>query len=666
MFKNSVYIVVFMFVSSVFGQNYTKHTVIKGETILQIAQKYKVTPYDIYKLNPDSQSGIQPNSVLLIPNSIVNTVTKSEIKPKISSNEVNLKPSSKPTQQTKTHIVEAKETLYSISKLYKISIEELQKANTFLITDGLKIGQKLAILDSQVSQINTSKTIVNPTSIVNFENRTHEVLPKETKYSIAKKYGLTVEELEKQNPEILVNLPIGFILKIKSKITTSDERTILKIESQEPKAKPENIQAKTTDYTIKSGETIYSLTHLFKISEAALISLNPELKNQVKEGITIKVPANSSFSKNIKSDISDFSKSINTKSRKELVLFIPFNASKIQSDSLIIMSDRLKKDKFLNMTLDFYAGSMMAIDSAKVLGLNINVKIYDSEETKNTTTALNTIETNNFSNTDAVIGPFYQTNIEKVAEALSSKNIPVISPLSKEEGNSYPNLFQTMPQIDATRTAIFDYMHEKNGNIIAVIDPKKIAVKQYIEEFQKDVKLVGLNDKGIFIADSIKKLFVKDKLNFVIMESEKTGTIVTTTSAMLNSLKEFQSQLVIFENNETLDFEEIDLSRITKLKMIYPSISKESNADDILKFERAFKKKNKILPSQYATRGFDVTFDTMLRLSQDKSYEQTVIDFASEQVDSKFDYEKKISGGYTNKGVYILYYDKDFSIKEAK
>ena len=70
MFKRVIYIFVFLISVSIFGQNYTKHTVVKGETIPSIAQKYKVTPYDIYKLNPDSQNGIQPNSVLLIPNSV--------------------------------------------------------------------------------------------------------------------------------------------------------------------------------------------------------------------------------------------------------------------------------------------------------------------------------------------------------------------------------------------------------------------------------------------------------------------------------------------------------------------------------------------------------------------------------------------------------------------
>ena len=42
----------------------------------------------------------------------------------------------------------------------------------------------------------------------------HEVQPKETKYGIATKYGISVDELEKQNPEIKDNLPVGFKLKI--------------------------------------------------------------------------------------------------------------------------------------------------------------------------------------------------------------------------------------------------------------------------------------------------------------------------------------------------------------------------------------------------------------------------------------------------------------------
>ncbi len=46
---------------------YKKHQVLKVETVIDISKKYKVTPHDIYRLNPDSQNGIQENAILLIP-----------------------------------------------------------------------------------------------------------------------------------------------------------------------------------------------------------------------------------------------------------------------------------------------------------------------------------------------------------------------------------------------------------------------------------------------------------------------------------------------------------------------------------------------------------------------------------------------------------------------
>ena len=45
---------------------------------------------------------------------------------------------------------------------------------------------------------------------------TREVLPKETKYGIAKEYGITVKELERQNPNIVNNFPVGYKLSISS------------------------------------------------------------------------------------------------------------------------------------------------------------------------------------------------------------------------------------------------------------------------------------------------------------------------------------------------------------------------------------------------------------------------------------------------------------------
>lgn len=629
-----------MLTYSVFSQEKnTTHKVEKGETIAQIAQKYNITPYDIYKLNPDAQSGLKPNSVLLIP--------KKGTTQKVST-------------QAKTHKVEPKETLFGIEKKYNVSDEALKKANPELEKLGLQIGQTLVIPSNS-----GSKTLAPTTEKIVY----HEVLPKETKYSIAKQYGISIEELEKRNPEVIPNLPIGYKLIIKGTAPKTD-----KVVAVEPKKEtPNPISPKVSptfnyvNYEVKPKETLYSLSKMSGLGQEELIKLNPVLANGVEVGMILKVPATDSIPQETESKkvYASLSKQSNANGKKQLVLLLPFNISKIEGDTLNSTSMRLKKDKFLNMTLDFYSGALMAIDSARSLGINVDVKIFDSQETKNASNISSINQENNLGTADAIIGPFYQNNVEKTAELLGKNNVPVISPLSKDIGNAFPNLYQTIPTNEALKTAMFDYMRLKGGNIIAVVDKKKESVRQYIQQNHSDVKFAALLENGSLSAESFKGLLVKDKTNYVVMETANTGMIKSTMAAMMGVMATYKVQLVILEPNETLDTDEINFENLTKLNLMYPSITRENESPEAKVFEKEYRKDNKISPSTYATRGFDVTFDTLMRLSQDKSYQETADSTATEQVDNKFEYYKKADGGYTNKGIYILYYDTDLTIKEA-
>jgi LysM repeat protein len=639
----AICITVLFFNYSVFSQEKTTtHKVEKGETIGQIAIKYNVTPYDIYQLNPDALSGLKPNSVLLIP--------KSSGKQKVAVQ-------AKANAKAITHEVAPKETLYGIEKKYGVSDEALKQANPFLEKDGLQIGQTLTI----PSGIGQKKTTPIQAKAVY-----HDVLPKETKYSIAKKYGITIEELEKKNPEIVSNLPVGYKLIIKGNAPKVDKTaTVVEAKKEIIKASPEKVSTAVNylNYVVKPKETLYSLSKMAGMSQEGLIALNPALSQGVVEGVVLKVPANSSIPQETKKEYAVISKKSN--GRKKLVLLLPFNISKIEGDTVNSTAMRLKKDKFLNMTLDFYAGALMAIDSAKQLGLAIDVNVFDSQETKNTSNIAAIIKENNLENSDAIIGPFYQNNVEKTAELLNANQVPVISPLSKDTGNSFSNMFQTIPTATAVKNAMFDFMRAKNGNIVAVVDKKKESVIQFIKENHKDVRFSTLNANGGVSAENLKSLFVKDKINYVVMETGNTGMIKSTIATMLSAMATYKVQLVILEPNETLDTDEISFVNLTKLRLMYPSVTRENESPEALVFEKEFKKKNKIYPSAFATRGFDITFDTMMRLSQDKKYQETVDSTATEQVDNKFEFYKKEDGGYINKGVYILYYDTDLTIKQA-
>ncbi|QOG02212.1 peptidoglycan endopeptidase [Flavobacterium sp. MDT1-60] len=199
-------IVLFFFSVGAFSQEkYTKHKISKGENLTVIAKKYGVKAKDISEANPNAPKILKLNSILLIPN---NNQT-SEIK--LQETVTNTTPG--------LHEVQAKETLWGISKKYNVSVDDLKKTNPSLETEGLKIGQQINIPSNSVA---VSEKPIDDLKIVTDVEVVVEVQPKETKYAIAKRYGLTVLELEKQNPFIKGKLPVGYVLKIRTSKEKAD------------------------------------------------------------------------------------------------------------------------------------------------------------------------------------------------------------------------------------------------------------------------------------------------------------------------------------------------------------------------------------------------------------------------------------------------------------
>ena len=610
---NKLLIIVFGFTISitVFAQNknYTQHTVAAGETIYQLSKKYNIDIEAIYTLNPEARNGIKVDMVLVLPNS-----------------KSTFAPSTNIAVGKNQHEVQEKETIYGIAKQYKLKVDELVNLNPILETEGLKIGQIITIAASKNMAVVKPKVFSKSDELVNYE-----VLPKETLYSLSKKFLMTMENIVQLNPELENGVKIAMIIKIPS--SKIGKNTI----------KPIKMPNKAGTSTNNNDDDV----------PIEIISKKPTfVKIEIPTEIQSKAVVN--LSRSLRKDVN-----------KKLFLLLPFNVTRIQNDTVVSQQERLKKDAFLNMTLDFYSGALMAIDSAKTLNLNIDVTILDSQETKNSSNIENLAAQNNLQNADAIIGPFYQSQVDKLAGLLERNNIPVISPLSKEAGKPFRNSFVSMPTNDLLKNAMFDYMKSKNGNIIAVIDNKKESIKNYITINQPETKFAIYTDKGTLSTESIKALLVKDKVNYVVFASERTGTIFSVTNTLINALSNYQIRLVILEPNPTFDYEEIALSRLTRLKLTYPSLRKENETNEAMIFEKKFKRKNKIFPNQYATRGFDITFDTMLRLAQANNFEATTTEIISEQVETKFDYVAKPNGGYINKGAYILQYNSDLTISIA-
>jgi len=193
--------ILLLFINLGFSQENLQHKVRKGESLYSISKKYKVAVSDLEKLNPTAKKGLAVNSILQI-----STIKESE--------------------QILEHEVVAKETLFGLSKKYKISIEKLKQLNPSIDSEGLKIGMILKISNVKNNSV-SEKIVVNKPKLEKeklekleknseLQEVYHMVLPKETKYGLSKKYKITIDELERLNPQIKKELAVGTRLVIRT------------------------------------------------------------------------------------------------------------------------------------------------------------------------------------------------------------------------------------------------------------------------------------------------------------------------------------------------------------------------------------------------------------------------------------------------------------------
>ncbi|MEZ4837978.1 LysM peptidoglycan-binding domain-containing protein [Flavobacterium sp.] len=219
------------------GMDPVKHTVTSGETVLDISKKYVVDPAEIYRANRFAIDGVEEGMVLefYAPQKkpdIVLPTDNYQAKPLEKVVESIPKPIEQPETKivqknnstTKTHKVKPGETLYGLSKLYHVSVDEIKNANTILMKNILQAGQTLKIPDGTIvgeknnSIVKSDQNIPQSSEYINSgEIIKHTVAPKETLYGLAKKYNVSVDAIISQNERKLKNgLQAGQVLTIKA------------------------------------------------------------------------------------------------------------------------------------------------------------------------------------------------------------------------------------------------------------------------------------------------------------------------------------------------------------------------------------------------------------------------------------------------------------------
>ena len=149
------------------------------------------------------------------------------------------------------YTVKSGDSLWSISKKFGITVDELKQANN-LTSNLLSIGQNLYI----------------PTKETDVTTNEYVVVKGDTLYGIASKFNTTVDNLKSINNLTTDALAIGQILKIPSNTTTE-----------------------TNTYTVKSGDTLYAIANKYNTTVDAIKALNNLSSNTLSIGQTLKIPS---------------------------------------------------------------------------------------------------------------------------------------------------------------------------------------------------------------------------------------------------------------------------------------------------------------------------------------------------------------------------------------
>ena len=627
-----------LFANNSFAQNnYQRHIVKKGETVYSISKKFNVSEATIYQLNPDLKHVIKIGVILILPNYGEEVIIS-----------------------IKKHRVRKRETIKSIATKYDISKDLLKKYNKELYAREPNKGERIDIPVFNV--IALSNTTNKETLTANDTIKKHKVLPKETKYGIARKYDITIAELEMLNPNMAKNLAIGEEIIVPKKEISSNA---ILVEGDD----------KYEFYEVLPKEGFFRLKVKFGLSQEDIIALNPYAVEGLKKGMILKIPKINNTLDVQKFEAVNLADYILNTSKKKLAVMLPFKLNRIDLDSLSVNTDLLKSDGTLRAAIDFYSGVLMAAEFAKDKGISSDITIYDTEGQVSKVAQI--MSSNNFNEIDAVIGPLLSKNIEKAASALQSENIPVFSPLSKFKLKEYPNLYQTIPSSELMETAMLDFIIKRLDTINIIV----ITGKEWTQ--RKGTIMTAIPSAKTIVPEEGNYLYLEDiqiqldtvKENWVILDSDNP-ILVSNVVGLLNGFPEIildeddveigKNNIRLFAVNKSRAFDYHDVSNVhlANLNFTYPSSNKHYDYDLMVPFLVSYKNKYGVMPNHYAIRGFDVTYDVLLRLANAITLEEASIsDIKTEYIENKFQYFNTLNLGYKNQAFYIMKYNHELKLE---
>ncbi len=377
------------------------------------------------------------------------------------------------------HTIERGQTVYSIALTYNVSIESIYNINPGS-REGIKTGEVL-----KIPQKKKDSTIY------------HTIQPKETLYSVSKKYNTTGNKIIEMNPGL-------------STLTFAAGRTIRIPEGKSKQVEaPKETQIVDIQHKVEKGETLFSLSQKYKVYIDDILQRNENVRlNGLKKGQIIFIPTEVTKTSDKEKTLEDETNSLlNKQTIKKIdhinvALLLPFGTTGKNIENS-------QKGKII----EYYEGFLLAIEDLKKKGISINLFVYD---TANGVREI--LQKPELKQANLIIGGTTEEQIKQISEFSHKEEIKYVIPFSSltDVALTNPYVFQiNTPQNYLYSKASLQFIkkYEKYRVIFINFSQDKNDKADFVSVLQTDLKQNNIRYETITYNGASITKDMKDELN---------------------------------------------------------------------------------------------------------------------------------------------------------
>ncbi len=228
------------------GKVFVIHQVAEKETLYGISRRYSTTVDAILQYNPTADAGLEIGQIIKVP-----YIPRQTIRPVDGT----------------IHKVAPKETMFSISQAYGVTIDEIKQWNN-LFDNVLSIGQEIIIKKTATPVTTSVNTSLAP------QKGMHIVAAKETMFSISRQYGITLQQLKDWNKIEGDEISIGQELIVAApqrEVATTAPPVIAEVKKDPAPIQPATTKPEVKEQTIRISESVRNSDEILQTGLAELI-----------------------------------------------------------------------------------------------------------------------------------------------------------------------------------------------------------------------------------------------------------------------------------------------------------------------------------------------------------------------------------------------------------